>query len=81
MSSYAPTINVPINKRSFSGEVESWSVGSAQWEAFLSTDCLMNGSNTILVECLTYFENFVGVWMGRDSTMYLEVDLRKGVSG
>ena len=52
-----------------SGEVESWSVGSAQWGEFLTTvfdEWFEHDFGRVLVP---YFENFVGVWMGRDSTM------------
>ncbi|WP_372385573.1 anaerobic sulfatase maturase [Vibrio sp. BS-M-Sm-2] len=52
-----------------SGEVDPWSVGSTQWGEFLSTvfdEWFEHDFGRVLVP---YFENFVGVWMGRDSTM------------
>lgn len=51
------------------GLVESWSVESKQWGVFLTTvfdEWLTHDFGKVMIP---YFENFVGVWMGHDSTM------------
>ncbi|MFA0350833.1 anaerobic sulfatase maturase, partial [Vibrio sp. 10N.222.55.C6] len=52
-----------------SGDLEPWSVESAQWGEFLSTifdEWYQHDFGQVLVP---YFENFFGVWMGKESTM------------
>ncbi|EPF1748988.1 anaerobic sulfatase maturase [Vibrio alginolyticus] len=52
-----------------SGPVESWSVGSYQWGVFLSTifdEWYEYDFGKVFVP---YFENVIGMWMGKPSTM------------